>query len=180
MRNYEIMFIVRPTLSEDEIKKVASNFQKTLETNGAKVTSVDAWGQKTLAYEIKLRNNTYKSGYYFVVNIEAGDDKAVKEFDPVVAVRSLKQKALVSALGGIDVLERDLLISAGGNGKACEAQQQAERNQPFDKCTAPLLGIFSGHFAPSFLLAAPNKSERDFARHICGVAALKYSSNRLV
>ena len=42
MRNYEIMFIVRPTLGEDEIKKVASDFQKTLETNGAKVTGVDA------------------------------------------------------------------------------------------------------------------------------------------
>jgi len=86
MRNYEIMFIVRPTLAEDEIKKVASNFQKTLETNGAKVTNVDAWGQKALAYDIKVGNNTYKSGYYFVVNIEAGDDKAVKEFDRLALI----------------------------------------------------------------------------------------------
>ena len=86
MRNYEIMFIVRPTLGEDEIKKVASNFQKTLETNGAKVTGVDAWGQKPLAYEIKVGNNTYKSGYYFVVNIEAGDDKAIKEFERVALI----------------------------------------------------------------------------------------------
>ena len=88
MRNYEIMFIVRPTLGEDEIKKVASSFQKTLETNGAKVTSVDAWGQKTLAYEIKVGRNTYKSGYYFVVNVEAGDDKAVKEFDRLALISS--------------------------------------------------------------------------------------------
>ena len=86
MRNYEIMFIVRPTLSEDEIKKVASNFQKTLEKNGAKVTSVDAWGQKQLAYDIKLGNNVYKTGYYFVVNIEAKDDKAVKEFDRLALI----------------------------------------------------------------------------------------------
>ena len=86
MRNYEIMFIVRPTLGEDEIKKVASSFQKTLETNGAKVTNVDAWGQKTLAYEIKVGRNTYKSGYYFVVNAEASDDKAVKEFDSLALI----------------------------------------------------------------------------------------------
>ena len=86
MRNYEIMFFVRPTLGEDEIKKVASNFQKTLETNDAKVTGVDAWGQKSLAYEIKVGSNTYKSGYYFVVNIEAGDDKAVKEFDRLALI----------------------------------------------------------------------------------------------
>lgn len=86
MRNYEIMFIVRPTLAEDEIKKVASNFQKTLETNGAKVTSVDAWGQKTLAYEIKVGSKTYKSGYYFVVNIEASNDKSIKEFDRLALI----------------------------------------------------------------------------------------------
>ena len=86
MRNYEIMFIVIPTLAEDEIKKVASNFQKTLESNGAKVTGVDAWGQKTLAYEIKVGNETYKSGYYFVVTLEAGDDKAVKEFDRLALI----------------------------------------------------------------------------------------------
>ena len=86
MRNYEIMFIVRPTLGEDEIKTVASNFQKTLETNGAKVTNVDAWGQKTLAYEIKVGRNTYKSGYYFVVDVEASDDKAVKEFDRLALI----------------------------------------------------------------------------------------------
>ena len=88
MRNYEIMFIVRPTLGEDEIKKVASDFQKTLEANGAKVTGVDAWGQKTLAYDIKVGNNTYKSGYYIVVNIEAKDDKAVKEFDRLALISS--------------------------------------------------------------------------------------------
>ena len=86
MRNYEIMFIIRPTLSEDEIKKVASNFQKTLENNGAKVTNVDAWGQKTLAYDIKVGNNTYKSGYYFVVTLEADDDKAIKEFDRLALI----------------------------------------------------------------------------------------------
>lgn len=86
MRNYEIMFVVRPTLAEDEIKKVASDFQKTLETNGAKVVGVDAWGQKQLAYDIKVGNNTYKSGYYFVVNVEAGDDKAINEFNRLALI----------------------------------------------------------------------------------------------
>ena len=58
----------------------------TLETNKAKVTNVDAWGQKSLAYDIKVGNNTYKSGYYFVINIEAKDDKAVKEFDRLALI----------------------------------------------------------------------------------------------
>ena len=60
--------------------------KKTLEINGAKVTAVDAWGQKTLAYEIKVGRNTYKSGYYFVVNAESSDDKAIKEFDRLALI----------------------------------------------------------------------------------------------
>lgn len=88
MRKYEIMFIVKPTLQEDAIKNVAANFQKTLEVNGAKITNVDAWGQRTLAYEIKKGNDTYKSGYYYVINLESNDDKAVKEFDRLALISS--------------------------------------------------------------------------------------------
>lgn len=88
MRNYEIMFIIKPTLTEDEIKTVASNFQKNLEKNGAKVTNVDAWGQRTLAYEIKKGNDTYKSGYYYVIDLESNDDKATKEFDRLARISS--------------------------------------------------------------------------------------------
>lgn len=88
MRKYEIMFIVKPTLQEDAIKNVAASFQKTLESNGAKVTNVDAWGQRTLAYEIKKGNDTYKSGYYYVINLESNDDKAIKEFDRLALISS--------------------------------------------------------------------------------------------
>jgi len=77
MKNYEIMFIIRPTLSEDEVKKVVTNFKKVITDNGSKVTDVKEMGQRELAYEIKK----CKSGYYFVFEVEAKDDKAIKEFD---------------------------------------------------------------------------------------------------
>ena len=77
MKNYEIMFIIRPTLSEDEVKKVVTNFKKVITDNGSKVTEVKEMGQRELAYEIKK----CKSGYYFVFEVEGKDDKAVKEFD---------------------------------------------------------------------------------------------------
>jgi small subunit ribosomal protein S6 len=77
MKNYEIMFIIRPTLSEDEVKKVVTSFKKVITDNGSKVTDVKEMGQRELAYEIKK----CKSGYYFVFEVEAKDDKAIKEFD---------------------------------------------------------------------------------------------------
>ena len=58
MRNYEIMFIVKPTLSEDETKKVVENFGKVLTDNGDKITDQKEMGQRELAYEI----NKFKSG----------------------------------------------------------------------------------------------------------------------
>lgn len=77
MRNYEIMFIVRPTLGEDEVKKVVKNFENILTSNGAKITDSKDLGQKEFAYEIKK----LKSGFYFLYEIEASDDKAIQEFD---------------------------------------------------------------------------------------------------
>ena len=84
MRNYEIMFIVRPTLTEEEIKAVAENFKNVLTNNGANVTNFKEMGQRELAYEIKK----FKNGYYFLINLEANDDKAIKEFDRLALISS--------------------------------------------------------------------------------------------
>ncbi|MBQ9181470.1 MAG: 30S ribosomal protein S6 [Bacilli bacterium] len=82
MKNYEIMFIVKPTLGEDEIKKVISNFTKVLTDNGAKVIETQDMGQRNLAYEIKK----HKSGYYYVIVVEASDSKAIDEFDRLALI----------------------------------------------------------------------------------------------
>ena len=82
MRNYEIMFIVRPTLSEDDTKKVITDFKKVLTDNGAAITGETEMGQRELAYEIKK----FKSGFYYVLEVEASDDKAIKEFDRLALI----------------------------------------------------------------------------------------------
>ena len=82
MTNYEIMYIVRPNLEEAEIKKVHESFVKLLKDNGANVTEAKELGQKQLAYEIKK----FKTGYYFLINLEAENDKALKEFDRLALI----------------------------------------------------------------------------------------------
>ena len=81
MKKYEIMFIVRPTLTEEEIKNVAKKFETILTDNGAKVTNTKDMGQRELAYEIKK----FKTGYYFLYIVEANSD-AINEFDRVVRI----------------------------------------------------------------------------------------------
>ncbi len=77
MKKYEIMFIVKSTLSEEEIDNVVKNLESILIDNGAEITNFKKYGKRELAYEI----NKNKSGYYFLFNLEAKDSKAIDEFN---------------------------------------------------------------------------------------------------
>ena len=79
MNKYEIMFIVRPDIDEENRKSTVKSLEKALTDNKATITLSKELGQKEFAYEIKK----FKSGYYFLYNIEAKDDAAIKEFDRV-------------------------------------------------------------------------------------------------
>ena len=82
MNKYEIMFIVRPDMEEAEIKKTAEEMKKVLTDGKANMLEEKAMGQRELAYEI----NDFKSGYYFVFEVEAKDDAAIKEFDRLALI----------------------------------------------------------------------------------------------
>ena len=82
MRNYEIMFIVRPDIEETVVKSTVKSLEKLLTDRKAKITLSKELGQKEFAYEIKK----FKSGFYFLYNVEAKDDAAIKEFDRVARI----------------------------------------------------------------------------------------------
>ena len=82
MRKYEIMFIVRPDLEEKDVKETVKKLEKTLTDNKAIITLSKELGQKEFAYEIK----GYKSGFYYLYNIESKDDAAIKEFDRIALI----------------------------------------------------------------------------------------------
>ena len=82
MRNYEIMFIVRPDVEDATVKNTVKALENVLTDRKAKITLSKELGQKEFAYEIKK----FKSGFYFLYNIEASNDEAVKEFNRVAAI----------------------------------------------------------------------------------------------
>ncbi|MBR2247719.1 MAG: 30S ribosomal protein S6 [Bacilli bacterium] len=81
MRQYEIMFIVKPDMEEAEIKKTADTMKKVLTDKKAKVVEEKAMGQKELAYEI----NKAKTGYYYLYVVNAKSN-AIDEFDRVAKI----------------------------------------------------------------------------------------------
>lgn len=78
MNKYELMFIVRSDMEENEIKSTAENMKKILTDNKATIIEEKAMGQRELAYEI----NKMKTGYYFLYVIEASSE-AINEFERV-------------------------------------------------------------------------------------------------
>ncbi|MGM8366682.1 30S ribosomal protein S6 [Virgibacillus sp. W0181] len=76
MREYEIMYIIRPDIEEEAQTALIERFNSFLTDNGAEIDKVDEKGKKRLAYEI----NDYRDGYYIVINFK-GDDQAINEFD---------------------------------------------------------------------------------------------------
>ena len=82
MNKYEIMFIVRPDIEEDARKSSVKALEKALTSNKATITLSKELGQKEFAYEIKK----YKSGYYYLYNVESSSDACVKEFDRVAGI----------------------------------------------------------------------------------------------
>ena len=82
MRKYEIMFIVRPDLEENAVKETVKKLEKVLTDNKAVITLSKELGQKEFAYEIK----GFKSGFYYLYNIDSNNDAAVKELDRVASI----------------------------------------------------------------------------------------------
>ena len=82
MKKYEIMFIVRPDIDENAVKNTVKSLEKVLTDSKAKITLSKELGQREFAYEIKK----FKSAYYFLYNIEAKDDSAIKEFDRIARI----------------------------------------------------------------------------------------------
>ena len=53
MQFYESIFIVRPTLSDEDTAKIIEKMKGVIEKSGAALLKSENWGKKKLAYEVK-------------------------------------------------------------------------------------------------------------------------------
>ncbi|MCQ8786341.1 30S ribosomal protein S6 [Streptococcus suis] len=77
MAKYEILYIIRPNIEEEAKNALVARFDSILTDNGATIVESKAWEKRRLAYEIK----NFREGLYHIVNVEANNDEALKEFD---------------------------------------------------------------------------------------------------
>ena len=76
MRAYEVMVILDPSLEERTVGPSLDKYLNVVRKDGGTVESVDIWGRRRMAYEIKKN----QEGIYAVVTLNAEPD-TVKELD---------------------------------------------------------------------------------------------------
>jgi small subunit ribosomal protein S6 len=76
MRAYEVMVILDPSIEERTVESSLDKYLNVIRTDGGSVESVDVWGRRRLAYEVKKN----AEGIYAVITLNA-EPATVKEFD---------------------------------------------------------------------------------------------------
>ena len=89
--NYEALYILDPSLSEEQIAALVARFQSVVEANGT-VSEVDEWGKRRLAYPINDENE----GVYTVINFTSEPDFPA-ELDRVYKITEGVMRSLIVA-----------------------------------------------------------------------------------
>ena len=74
MRKYTGMYILKPTLTEEETKALVAELNALFTEKGGEILSVEEWGLKELAYEI----NDFAKGYYVKFAVNANNESVAE------------------------------------------------------------------------------------------------------
>ncbi|UJF33330.1 30S ribosomal protein S6 [Paenibacillus hexagrammi] len=81
MRKYEVMYIVRTDVEQEQLQATVEKFQGIITNGGGEVTKHDMMGKRRLAYEI----NKFRDGHYVLVHFNA-EPAVVAELDRVFKI----------------------------------------------------------------------------------------------
>jgi small subunit ribosomal protein S6 len=76
LRPYEILLIVDPRPTDEEVAALLTQLGEQVKSLGAEVTKVENWGKRRLAYDIRKQ----REGTYAVFEVSA-EPSMVKEFE---------------------------------------------------------------------------------------------------
>ena|ERR671924_18787 len=92
IRKYEVMFIVRPDVADEEVEKLISTFQSNVTAAGGKVVSAERMGKRRLAYVVR----GFGEGTYALLVVEGTGDviheleRRLRVSEPVIKFLSVR------------------------------------------------------------------------------------------
>src|ERR1700730_295153 len=74
VRDYELMYIVRPELEDDAVRVAVKSVRSLIESQEGEVVKTTLWGKRRLAYEV----NRLREGHYVLVVFHLDGGKIVE------------------------------------------------------------------------------------------------------
>ena len=74
VRDYELMYIVRPELDDDAVRVAVKSVRSLIESQEGEIVKTTLWGKRRLAYEV----NRLRDGYYVLVVFHLDGGKIVE------------------------------------------------------------------------------------------------------
>lgn len=81
VREYELMYVVRPDLDEDGLRGAVESVQGLVEGQGGEVITTTPWGKRRLAYEI----GGLRDGHYVIVEFR-GDGARLRDLERALRI----------------------------------------------------------------------------------------------
>ena len=130
-RTYELMFIVRPDMLEEDQDKLIANLETQVGGAGGSVKSVERMGKRRLAYAVRK----FQDGIYVLMVLE-GEGSMVKEVErrlrvaePVIKFITVRIDEEQKRLAKIKAI-RDTKVRGKGTRAAALAAEAAEAPPP--------------------------------------------------
>ena len=92
LREYELVFIMRPNASSDQIQEINNRVRRIINEAGGKVLRLDNWGKRKLAYEIRKEMKGIYLYWLFLANagLVHEIERNLRMSDLVIRHQSLK------------------------------------------------------------------------------------------
>lgn len=89
-RKYEVMFILRPDTSEEDVDRLLQTMETNVAATGGKVTGFERMGKRRLAYTVrKFQEGIYVLAFVEAPASEAASSSMVKELERRLRVQEL-------------------------------------------------------------------------------------------
>jgi small subunit ribosomal protein S6 len=91
-RTYELMFIVRPDMSEEDQDKLISTLETAVTSSGGQVKGMEKMGKRRLAYTVRK----FHDGMYMLLTFEGGGglvhelERRLRVSEPVIKFLSVR------------------------------------------------------------------------------------------
>ncbi len=91
-RTYEVMFIVRPDMPEEEQERLISTLESQVTAAGAKVVNIERMGKRRLAYIVRK----FSDGIYVLLTIEGSGamvaelERRLRVTEPVIKFQTVR------------------------------------------------------------------------------------------